>query len=53
MNKYLLVLILPLLSFIMVGCDNDDEDVIATDLTLFAGTWKVIDNGDQYVFETD
>lgn len=51
MNKYLLVLILPLLSFIMVGCDNDD--VIATDLTLFAGTWKVIDNGDQYVFETD
>lgn len=50
MNKYLLLLILPLLSFVMVGCDDDKDDVIAPDLTLFAGTWEVVDQGDQEIF---
>ncbi len=50
MNKYLLLLILPLLSFVMVGCDDDKDDVIAPDLTLFAGNWEVIVQGNQEIF---
>lgn len=50
MNKYLLLLILPLLSLVMVGCDDDNDDVIAPDLKLFAGTWEVVDQGIQEVF---
>lgn len=50
MNKYLLLLILPLLSFVMVGCDDDKDDVIAPDLTLFAGNWEVVDQGNQEIF---
>lgn len=50
MNKYLLFLILPLLSLAMVGCDDDNDDVIAPDLTLFAGTWEVVDQGNQETF---
>ena len=50
MNKYLLLLILPLLSFVMVGCDDDKDDVISPDLTLFAGNWEVIDQGNQEIF---
>lgn len=51
MNKYLLFLILPLLSFVMVGCDDDDEIVYSPDLDIFAGTWEVVDQGNQKVFE--
>lgn len=47
MNKFLMLLILPLLSFMMIGCD---DDVIASDVTLFAGTWEVVSTGDQKVF---
>ncbi len=50
MNKYLLLLLLPLLSFTLIGCD-DEEDVIAPDLKLFAGTWEVVVQEDQNVFE--
>lgn len=51
MNKYLLLLILPFLSFVMVGCDDDKGDVIAPDLTLFAGNWEVVYQGEQNVFK--
>ncbi len=50
MNKYLLLLLLQLLSFTLIGCD-DEEDVIAPDLKLFAGTWEVVVQEDQNVFE--
>lgn len=50
MNKYLLLLIMPLLSIVMAGCDDDKDDVIAPDLTLFAGTWEVVSPGGQKVF---
>ncbi len=50
MNKFLLLLILPLLSFMMVGCDDDKDDVTASDLNLFAGTWEVVSPGGQKVF---
>lgn len=50
MNKYLLLLILPLFSFVMVGCNDDKDDVIAPDLTLFAGNWEVVDQGNQEDF---
>ena len=52
MNKYLLLLLLPLLSFTLIGCD-DEEDVIAPDLKLFAGTWEVVVQEDQNVFERE
>lgn len=51
MNKYLLFLILPFLSFIMTGCDDSDEDVKPINLDLFAGTWEVVSQGDQDIFE--
>ena len=50
MNKYLLLLILPLLSFVMVGCDDDKDDVISPDLTLFTGNWEVIVQDNQEIF---
>lgn len=54
MNKYILLLILPLLSFVMVGCDDDKDDVVfAPKLELFAGIWEVVDQGDQKVFENN
>lgn len=34
MNKFLLLLILPLLSLVMSGCDDNKDDVVAPDLTL-------------------
>lgn len=49
MNKYLLLFLLPLLSFTLTGCD-DDEDAKPMDLRLFAGTWDVVDQGNQEVF---
>ena len=52
MNKYLLLLLLPLLSFTLIGCD-DEEDVISPDLKLFAGTWEVVVQEDQNVFERE
>ncbi len=54
MNKCLLLFILPLLSFVMVACnDNEDDVVFAPKLELFDGTWEVIDQGNQKVFEKD
>lgn len=50
MKKYLLLFILSLLSLAMVGCDDDKDDVIAPDPSLFAGTWEVVDQGKQEVF---
>lgn len=52
MNKYLLLLILSVLSFGMVSCD-DDEDVTPIDIPLIAGTWEVVDQGNQNVFERE
>lgn len=49
MNKYLLLLILPLLSFTLTGCD-DEEDVKPIDLNLFDGIWEVVNQGNQNVF---
>lgn len=43
MNKYLLLLILPLLT--LISCDEDDNDATPMDLRLFAGTWQVVDKG--------
>lgn len=51
MNKYLLLLILPLLSLVMSGCDDNKDDVAAPDLTLFAGTWEVVSPGEQRFLE--
>lgn len=54
MNKFLLLFILPLLSFVMVGCNDSEDDVEFTPkLDLFAGTWEVVDQGNQEVFEKD
>ncbi len=54
MNKFLLLFILPLLSFVMVGCNDSEDDVeFAPKLDLFAGTWEVVDQGNQEVFEKD
>lgn len=50
MNRYLMFLVLPILSLLMVGCDDDKDDVVAPDLTRFAGTWEVVSPGDQKVF---
>lgn len=50
MNKYLLLLILSLLSLVMIGCDDNKDDVVALDLTLFAGTWEVVSPGEQKIF---
>lgn len=52
MNKYLLLLILPFLSFGMISCD-DEEDVTPMDFNLFAGTWEVVDQGNQDVFKRE
>lgn len=43
-------MILTILSFVMVGCDDDKDEVFAPDLSLFAGTWEVVDSGKQKVF---
>ena len=52
MNKYLLLFILPFLSFVMVGCnDNEDDVVFAPKLELFGGTWEVVDQGNQKVLK--
>ena len=38
----------------MVGCDDSDEDVKPTiNLDFFAGTWEVVEQGDQNVFERE
>lgn len=52
MNKYLLFMILPLLSFVMTGC-NHDEDAGPKDLSLLAGNWEVVAQGDQNVFKRE
>lgn len=51
MNKYLLLLILPLLT--LISCDDDDNDATPMDLRLFAGTWQVVDKGNQKLFDKD
>lgn len=50
MKKSLLLLILPLLFMLLSGCD-DEEDVTPIDLNLFAGTWEVVDQGNQILLE--
>ena len=50
MNKYLLLLILSLLSYSLTGCDDDDK-VKLIDLNLFDGTWEVVDQGGQVLLE--
>ena len=53
MNKYILLLILPLLSFVLTGCDDDNDvkPIDSIDLNLFAGTWEVVSQGEQNVFK--
>lgn len=51
MNKTLFYFILPLLSFALIGCDEEDDDVNPIDLNLLAGTWEVVRQGDQNVFQ--
>lgn len=41
MNKFLLLLLLPLLSFGFAGC-SDGDDVEIIDLNLLAGQWEVV-----------
>ncbi|MDE6288344.1 MAG: hypothetical protein K2M00_06130 [Muribaculaceae bacterium] len=50
MNKLMLLLILPVLSFILSGCNNDD-DIKPMNIDLMAGEWEVVNQGDQDVFE--
>ena len=52
MNKYLLLLILPLLSFLMSACD-DEEDVNSQHINfdMFLGNWELVEQGNQNVFE--
>lgn len=52
MNKYLLLYLLPFLSFILIGCE-DNEEAESMDLRPFAGTWEVVDQGNQELFEKD
>jgi len=52
MNKFLLLLIVPLLSFCLMGCE-DDKETKPMDLSLLADTWEVVDQGNQEVFEKD
>ncbi|MDE7437719.1 MAG: hypothetical protein K2M93_04465 [Muribaculaceae bacterium] len=49
MKKLLFLLIAPLLSFVLIGCDKDD-DVKPIDLQLLEGVWEVVAEGDQDVF---
>ena len=53
MNKYLLLLILPLLSFIMTGCNDSGDDVKPINLGTFTGTWEVVYQGNQDVLPRD
>lgn len=50
MNKYILLLLLSLLSLSLVGCGGEEE-VKPVDLRLFSGTWEVVDQGNQELFE--
>ena len=50
MKKSLLLLILPLIFMSLSGCD-DEDDVNPFDLNLFAGTWEVVDQGNQILLE--
>ena len=50
MKKSLLLLIIPILSFLTICCDKED-DVTPIDLNLFAGTWQVVSQDNQTVFE--
>lgn len=52
MNKFLLLLIVPLLSFCLMG-HEDDKETKPMDLSLLADTWEVVDQGNQEVFEKD
>lgn len=52
MNKYILLLFLPLLSFTLTGCD-DEDDANPIALNLFGGNWEVVDPGNQELFERD
>lgn len=51
MKKYLRLLILPFLFCSLLGCDEED-DVKPIYLTAFAGTWEVVDQDNQELFET-
>lgn len=48
--KKLLYILLPVIAILFTGCD-DEDDVIAPDLKLFAGTWEVVDQGNQELLE--
>ncbi len=50
--RYQLLLILSALSLVMTGCGNE-EDMKPIDLTLFAGTWEVVRQGDQNIFKRE
>ena len=52
MKKYLLLLFIPILSFLTISCDKED-DVAPIDLNLFAGTWQVVSQDNQTVFERE
>ncbi|MDE6390977.1 MAG: hypothetical protein K2L26_06140, partial [Duncaniella sp.] len=52
MNKFLLLLIVTLLSLGLVGCE-DDKETKPMDLSLLTGTWEVGDQGTQDVLEKD
>ena len=45
MNKYLLLLIIPVLSILTMGCDNEkedqNEDLTPVDLALLPGIWQI------------
>jgi len=41
MNKFLLLLLLPLISFGIAGC-SDEDDVEIIDVNLLAGQWEVV-----------
>ena len=48
--KKLLYILLPVIAILFTGCE-DEDDVIAPDLKLFAGTWEVVDQGNQELLE--
>lgn len=49
MKKLFWLLVAPIVSFLLIGCDKEDE-VKPMDLQLLDGVWEVVVEGDQDVF---
>ena len=51
MNKFILLIIIPLLSLALIGCNDENDEIKPMDLRPFAGAWEVVDQGNQVLLE--